>query len=88
LIRSNEKRYCRFVMARKSRIQFPGAIYHLMNRGDDRKRIFLDYTDRETFLVGWSANRLMMGTHGHLGDLLQCRQPAKPRQLANQPLNL
>jgi hypothetical protein len=35
-----------------------------MNRGDDRKRIFLDDTDRETFLAGWNVNRLMMAPVG------------------------
>jgi ATP-dependent Lon protease len=30
-----------FVMARKLRIQYPGAIYHVMNRGDRREAIFL-----------------------------------------------
>ncbi|MBM3841456.1 MAG: addiction module toxin RelE, partial [Verrucomicrobia bacterium] len=27
-------------MARKLRIEYPGAIYHLMNRGDRREEIF------------------------------------------------
>ena len=29
-------------MARKLRVQFPGAIYHVMNRGDRREPIFKD----------------------------------------------
>jgi hypothetical protein len=33
-------------MFRKLRIQYPGAIYHLMNRGDHAERIFLDDLDR------------------------------------------
>jgi hypothetical protein len=37
-------------MARKLRVQYPGAIYHLMNRGDHREDIFLDNKDRELFL--------------------------------------
>ena len=37
-------------MARKLRIQFPGAIYHIMNRGDRHEDIFRDDTDRESFL--------------------------------------
>ena len=32
-------------MPRKLRIQYPGAIYHVMNRGDRREAIFKD--DRE-----------------------------------------
>ena len=37
-------------MARKLRVQFPGAIYYLMNRGDHQEAIFHDDTDRELFL--------------------------------------
>jgi len=38
-------------MARKLRIQYPGAIYHVMNRGDHQERIFADDEDRQTFLA-------------------------------------
>ncbi len=37
-------------MARKLRVQYPGAIYHLMNRGDRREPIFKDDEDRRRFL--------------------------------------
>ena len=37
-------------MARKLRIQYPGAIYHVMNRGDRREPIFHDDQDRLRFL--------------------------------------
>ena len=37
-------------MGRKLRMQYPGAIYHLMNRGDHREAIFRDDTDRICFL--------------------------------------
>ncbi len=37
-------------MARKLRLQYDGAIYHLMSRGDRREPIFLDEADRESFL--------------------------------------
>ena len=39
-------------MARKLRIQYqyPGAIYHVMNRGDRPEAIFTDDPDRERFL--------------------------------------
>ena len=33
-------------MARKLRVQYPGAIYHVMNRGDRREPIFIDEADR------------------------------------------
>jgi putative transposase len=37
-------------MARKLRVQYEGAIYHVMNRGDRRDDIFRDDKDRERFL--------------------------------------
>ena len=37
-------------MARKLRIQYPGALYHVMNRGDRREAIFEDDQDRHRFL--------------------------------------
>ncbi len=37
-------------MARKVRIQYPGAIYHVMNRGDRREAVFEDDEDRERLL--------------------------------------
>ncbi len=52
-------------MPRKLRLQYPGAIYHLMNRGDRRERIFHDDQDRRRFLdtlaqtcqrTGWQAH--------------------------------
>ena len=39
-------------MARPLRIEFPGAIYHVMSRGNGRKRIFHDQCDYERFLKG------------------------------------
>ena len=37
-------------MARKLRVQYSGAIYHVMNRGDRREPIFKDDADRKRFL--------------------------------------
>jgi putative transposase len=34
-------------IARKLRIRYPGAIYHVMNRGDHREAIFGDDQDRQ-----------------------------------------
>jgi len=36
-------------MARKLRVQYPGAIYHVMNRGDRREAIFKDDQNRARF---------------------------------------
>src|SRR5579863_6396812 len=38
-------------MPRKLRIEYAGAIYHVMNRGDRREDIFKDDADRERFLA-------------------------------------
>ena len=38
---------------RKLRIEYPGAVYHVMNRGDRRENIFLDDKDREGFMATW-----------------------------------
>ena len=37
-------------MPRKLRVQYPGAMYHVMSRGDRREDIFLDDVDRQDFL--------------------------------------
>jgi len=63
-------------MARKLRVEYPGAIYHVMNRGDRREEIFKDDKDRERFLAtlgevcaktGWQVHGVcLMGNHFHL----------------------
>jgi len=39
-------------MARPLRIQFDGAIYHAMSRGNGRRKIFRDERDYRRFLEG------------------------------------
>ena len=63
------------VMARPLRIQYPGAVYHVMTRGGSRQRIFLDKPDYEAFVntVGEIYDRwrvelfayCLMGNHYH-----------------------
>src|SRR5581483_1276799 len=63
-------------MARKLRVEYPGAIYHVMNRGDRREPIFKDDKDRTLFLdtlaeacnkTGWQVHALcLMPNHFHL----------------------
>ena len=36
-------------MARKARVEFDGAVYHVLDRGDRREDIFRDETDRAPF---------------------------------------
>ena len=37
-------------MARPLRIEYPGAYYHVMNRGQSRRNIFIEDQGRQTFL--------------------------------------
>ena len=63
-------------MARKLRVQYPGAIYHVLNRGDRREAIFRDGPDRLRFLetlaeacakTKWRVHAwCLMGNHFHL----------------------
>ncbi|HEY2714054.1 MAG TPA: transposase [Chthoniobacterales bacterium] len=63
-------------MARSVRIEFPGAIYHVMARGNRREHIFLDQEDRERFvqtlgevcaMTGWRVHAwVLLGNHYHL----------------------
>ena len=63
-------------MARSIRIEYRGALYHVMARGNRRERIFRDDDDRRFFLktlaescekTGWSVHAwVLMGNHYHL----------------------
>lgn len=37
-------------MARPLRIEYPGAVYHVTSRGNEKKSVFKDDTDRRNFL--------------------------------------
>jgi REP element-mobilizing transposase RayT len=54
-------------MARSLRIQYAGAIYHVMNRGDRREDIYLDDTDRLVFLetLGEACERTDWQIHAY-----------------------
>ena len=61
---------------RQLRIQYEGATYHLMSRGDRREEIFRDDLDRKSFLqvlgaacekTAWQVHAYcLMGNHFHL----------------------
>ena len=63
-------------MPRQLRLEYPGAIYHVMNRGDHREPIFKDDLDRQKFLLtlgqacgktGWQVHAYcLMPNHFHL----------------------
>jgi putative transposase len=62
-------------MARKVRVEFEGALYHVMCRGDRRENIFEDDTDRVRFMetlsqacqrTGWKLHAyVLMSNHYH-----------------------
>ena len=63
-------------MARRHRIQFPGAMYHVMSRGNRKSTIVEDDDDRCTFMTTFSEAACdhhvrvyafcLMGTHYHM----------------------
>jgi putative transposase len=63
-------------MPRQLRMEYPGAIYHVMNRGDRRERIFHDDIDRKQFITtlgeaclktDWQVHAYcLMNNHFHL----------------------
>lgn len=63
-------------MARGIRVEYPGAFYHVMARGNRRERIFRDERDRRFFCetlaeacgqTGWKVHAwVLMGNHYHL----------------------
>ena len=54
-------------MARPLRIEYPGAFYHVMHRGNDGKDIFKSNRDREKFLeyVGKAVERYDIKIHSY-----------------------
>lgn len=70
-------------MARKGRVEFAGAVYHLLDRGDRREAIFRDEADHARFLAtlgevcartGWRVHAfVLMSNHYHL--LVETPQP-------------
>ena len=63
-------------MARRLRVEFPGGIYHVVNRGDRREDIFRDDQDQQRFLetlgeavprrIGQVEAYCLMRNHFHL----------------------
>lgn len=76
-------------MARSWRIEYEGAFYHLLSRGNERRDIFIDDDDRHMFLdaVGEMAERfaidifayVLMGNHYHL--LVRTQRPNLTRAM-------
>jgi REP element-mobilizing transposase RayT len=70
-------------MARPLRIEFPGAVYHVTSRGNEKRRIFRSDRDHKAFLdflghaakrFGWSVTAwVLMTNHFHL--VIQTPEP-------------
>lgn len=70
-------------MPRKPRVEYAGAVYHVMDRGDRLETIFRNDGDRELFLktlgqacerAGWRVHSyVLMGNHYHI--LLETPEP-------------
>jgi REP element-mobilizing transposase RayT len=64
------------VVPRELRVEYPGAIYQVMNRGDRRESVFLGDSDRQLFLetlaqtcekTNWQVHAYgLMDHHFHL----------------------
>src|SRR5258706_982865 len=77
-------------MARPLRIEFPGALYHVVARGNERKAVFRDDADREFYLGRLAHYRekfgffvwayCLMDNHVHLG--LEMRKVPLSRVMA------
>ena len=59
-----------FGVPRKLRIEYPGAIYHVMNRGDQREAIFRADEDRQELVPSWTC----------VSNLLNEKQPCPAAQ--------
>src|SRR5437762_12605913 len=69
-------------MPRPLRIEYPGALYHVMSRGDQREAIFWDDEDRYQFLstlgeaclkTGWQVHAYCLMTN-HFHQVLETPQ--------------
>ena len=71
-------------MARPLRIEYPGAYYHVMNRGLARSNIFLDDNDRQRFL-GLIGETSKLGKVEVYAYCLMANQFHAPRTSVSRP---
>ena len=82
-------------MPRKPRVEYSGATYHVMSRGNRGELIFLNNNDCETFIytldeactkTGWLVHAfVLMGNHYHL--LLETPEPQETLE-PQEPMGL
>ena len=69
-------------MPRTMRVEYPGAVYHVMDRGDRREDIFVDDVDRQDFLKTLAAACQKTGWQESEESDLASRRKADPDKLA------
>jgi putative transposase len=59
-------------MARKLRVEYPDAVYHVMNRGDRREPIFRDDADWQRFVntLGEACGKTGWQVHAHAEEIV------------------
>ena len=69
-------------MARKVRVEYPGAIYHIVNRSDRREPIFKDDFDRRRFLETLSEACVKTGWKRTLKEIERTKRSVAARPAA------
>ena len=75
------------IMLRAMRVEYPGAIYHVMDRGDRRGDIFVNDVDRQDILktLAEACQNAAWQVHGSFGWYLSAPEH-RPRLDARGPL--
>src|SRR5712675_1578541 len=83
-------------MPRKLRVEYDGAMFHVMSRGDRREDIFLDDVDRQDFIKKLAEAcqktdlhvhaSCLMRNHSHLVNVLRCGWRLRSEQFQEQML--
>ncbi len=69
-------------MPRTLRLEYPGAMYHVMSRGDQRDNIFLDDVDRHDFIRTLAGACQKTGWQVHAFCLMRKIPPPGGRNLS------
>jgi putative transposase len=72
-------------MVRKVRIQYPGAVYHVMKRGDRREAIFEDAAVRQRLLETLSEACQKTGRQVHAYCLMHSQWGIPKESAAGRP---
>jgi hypothetical protein len=60
------------VMPRLSRLDAPGVLHHVIGRGIERSKIFLDALDRNDFVLSSSTAPLLLQNLAEKFDTISC----------------